>query len=64
MTPFHRYLVEEIAVDHADGLIPRREALRRLGLLGVALPAAGALLAACGAGRESAAASGGAAPGT
>ncbi|MDP9863809.1 MULTISPECIES: dienelactone hydrolase family protein [Streptosporangium] len=55
MTPFHRYLAEEVAVDHADGLIPRREALRRLTLLGLALPAASALLAACGAGRESAA---------
>ncbi|MBB2910454.1 carboxymethylenebutenolidase [Streptosporangium becharense] len=58
MTGFHRYLVEEIATDHADGLISRREALRRLSLLGMALPAAGALLSACGAGRESAAASG------
>ncbi|MFF5213016.1 dienelactone hydrolase family protein [Streptosporangium sp. NPDC000396] len=57
MTPFHRYLAEEIAVDYADGLIPRREALRRLALLGLALPAASALLAACGAGEESAAGS-------
>ncbi|GAA3108724.1 dienelactone hydrolase family protein [Streptosporangium carneum] len=53
MTPFHRYLAEEVAVDHAEGLIPRREALRRLALLGVGLPAAGAMLAACGAGGES-----------
>ncbi|MEV7008672.1 dienelactone hydrolase family protein [Streptosporangium sp. NPDC051022] len=56
MTSFHRYLAEEVAVDHADGLIPRREALHRLSLLGLALPAASALLAACGAGRETAAA--------
>jgi carboxymethylenebutenolidase len=44
-----RYVAEEIAVDHADGLMPRREALRRLGLLGLSLPAATALLAACAA---------------
>ncbi|MEV8636768.1 dienelactone hydrolase family protein [Streptosporangium sp. NPDC051023] len=55
MTSFHRYLVEEVAVDHAEGLIPRREALHRLTLLGLALPAASALLAACGTGQESAA---------
>lgn len=47
MTKLQRYLAEEIAVDHADGLIPRREALRRLGLLGLGLTAASALLAAC-----------------
>ncbi|WP_433249472.1 dienelactone hydrolase family protein [Streptosporangium sp. CA-135522] len=57
MTPFQRYLAEEVALDHVDGLIPRREALRRLTLLGLALPAATALLAACGADRESAATS-------
>jgi carboxymethylenebutenolidase len=49
MTPFQRYLAEEVAIDHADGIIQRREALRRLGLLGLGLPAATALLAACGA---------------
>ena len=42
------YLLGEVAEDHADGLLSRREALRRLGLLGLSLPAAGALLAACG----------------
>jgi len=42
------YLVGEIAEDHADGHLTRREALRRLGLMGVSLPAAIALLAACG----------------
>jgi carboxymethylenebutenolidase len=47
MTTFQRYLAEEIAVDHADGLIERREALRRLGLLGLSLAAASTLLAAC-----------------
>ncbi|MEV4369620.1 dienelactone hydrolase family protein [Nonomuraea sp. NPDC049637] len=49
MTPFQRYLAEEVALDHVEGLISRREALRRLGLLGLTLPAATALLAACGA---------------
>jgi len=52
MTPFQRYLAEEIAIDHADGLIERREALRRLALLGLGVPAATALLAACGAGDD------------
>ncbi|MFG1795997.1 dienelactone hydrolase family protein [Nocardia sp. NPDC049149] len=48
MTPLQRYIAEEIAADHADGLLNRREALRRLGLLGFGVPAAVALLAACG----------------
>ncbi|MFI6996069.1 dienelactone hydrolase family protein [Nocardia sp. NPDC050175] len=47
MTPLQRYIAEEIAADHADGLLNRREALRRLGLLGFGIPAAAALLAAC-----------------
>ncbi|HVD14362.1 MAG TPA: dienelactone hydrolase family protein [Actinomycetota bacterium] len=51
MTTFERYLAEEIAVDHADGLIERREALRRLGLLGLSLATASALLAACAGGQ-------------
>ncbi|MFN0028587.1 MAG: dienelactone hydrolase family protein [Acidimicrobiales bacterium] len=41
------YLVSEIAVDHADGLLTRREALRRLGLMGLGAAAAGSVLAAC-----------------
>jgi carboxymethylenebutenolidase len=45
---FQRYLAEEVAIDHVDGVISRREALRRLGLLGLGVPAASALLAACG----------------
>src|SRR5215212_6885504 len=45
---FQQYLAEEVAIDHADGVLSRREALRRLGLLGVGVPAASALLAACG----------------
>jgi carboxymethylenebutenolidase len=47
VTKLQRYLAEEIAVDHADGIIGRREALRRLGLLGLTLTSASALLAAC-----------------
>lgn len=47
MSPFQRYLAEEIAVDHADGLISRRDALRRLALLGLDVAAASTLLAAC-----------------
>lgn len=42
-----RYLQEEVAIDHADGFLTRREALRRLAALGLAAPAAAALLAAC-----------------
>ena len=45
---FQRYLAEEVAIDHADGALSRREALRRLALLGLGVPAASALLAACG----------------
>jgi carboxymethylenebutenolidase len=52
MNAIERYLAEEIGVDCADGLIDRREALRRLGLLGVVGPAASALLAACTTGGE------------
>ena len=48
MTPLQRYIAEEIATDHVDGLLSRREALRRLALLGVGTTAAGALIAACG----------------
>ncbi|MGQ0824664.1 MAG: dienelactone hydrolase family protein [Actinomycetota bacterium] len=42
------YLVGEVAEDYADGRMNRREALRRLGLLGLAFPSAAALLVACG----------------
>lgn len=44
MTELQRYLAEEVAEDHVDGIITRREALRRLGLLGVSAGAAAALL--------------------
>jgi carboxymethylenebutenolidase len=58
MTELQRYLVEEVAEDHADGIITRREAVRRLGLLGVSASAAAALLGA-GAGAAAARPSGG-----
>lgn len=60
MTEIQRYLAEEIAEDHADGLVSRREALRRLGLLGLSGAAASSLLA--GAGVEQAKALAGRAP--
>lgn len=42
------YLAGEVVEDFADGLLDRREALRRLCLLGLSLTGASALLAACG----------------
>lgn len=47
MTPLQRYIAEEIATDHVDGLLSRREALRRLAMLGVGTAAATAMIAAC-----------------
>src|SRR4051794_10008883 len=41
-------VAREIALDCEDGLLTRREALRRLALMGVTGAAAAALLAACG----------------
>jgi carboxymethylenebutenolidase len=46
MTEIQRYLAEEIAEDHADGLVSRREALRRLALLGLGGATAASLLGA------------------
>lgn len=42
------YLAGEVAEDYSDGLLTRREALRRLGLLGLGVAAATGVLAACG----------------
>ncbi len=42
------YLAEEVALDYADHRLTRREALRRLALLGLGATAATTLLAACG----------------
>ena len=50
----HDYVAEEIATDCADGLISRREALRRLGLIGLGAVGAAALLAACSNGSDTA----------
>ena len=44
MTELQRYLAEEIAEDHVDGLMTRAEALRRLGLLGLSVTAASSLI--------------------
>ena len=52
------YLAEEVALDLADGLLSRREALRRLGLFGFSVAGATALLAGCGEGSDEGAAPG------
>jgi carboxymethylenebutenolidase len=57
MNEIQRYLAEEVAEDHADGIIDRREAIRRLGLLGVTGAVATGLLTTIAA-AEAAAASG------
>ncbi|HEX6351532.1 dienelactone hydrolase family protein [Actinophytocola sp.] len=56
MTEIQRYLAEEVAEDLADGIINRREAVRRLGLLGVSGAAATGLLTTFAAGEATAAA--------
>jgi carboxymethylenebutenolidase len=48
VTSLQQYIAEEIATDHVDGLLTRREVLRRLALLGLGSGAAAALIAACG----------------
>jgi carboxymethylenebutenolidase len=58
------YLVGEVTQDFADGLLTRREALRRLGLLGLSISAATSLLAACGDGGEDEGATSAASPPT
>jgi carboxymethylenebutenolidase len=53
MDTYHqRYLAEEVAEDHSLGLMTRREALRRLGMMGFSVIGASALLAACGGGDD------------
>jgi carboxymethylenebutenolidase len=47
VTQFNAYLTEEVVEDYSDGIIGRREALRRLGMLGIATAVAVPLLAAC-----------------
>lgn len=48
MDPNVLYLAEEVAENHADGLLTRREAIRRLAHLGFSTVGATTLLAACG----------------
>jgi carboxymethylenebutenolidase len=59
VTQFNEYLTEEVVEDYSDGIINRREALHRLGLLGVAAAVAVPLLAACDAAGQDGAAGGG-----
>src|SRR6201996_6587061 len=47
MTSLQQYIAEELAADHVDGLLTRREAFRRLALLGLGAGAAASLIAAC-----------------
>lgn len=47
MGALHSYLVEEVGEDYSDGIITRREALRRLGLLGLGAAAASSFISAC-----------------
>ena len=47
MTSLQRYIAEEIATDHVDGLLTRREAMRRLALRGLGTAAATTLITAC-----------------
>jgi carboxymethylenebutenolidase len=54
MMEMQRYLAEEVAEDHADGIITRREALRRLGLLGMTSAAAAGLLTTFATGKAAA----------
>jgi carboxymethylenebutenolidase len=55
MTEIQRYLAEEVAEDLGDGIITRREAVRRLSLLGVTGAAATGLLATFASGGAAAA---------
>ena len=57
------YLATEIALDHADGLLSRRDALHKLGLLGLSTVAASSLLASCSSEAAPPAAAPSAAPG-
>jgi carboxymethylenebutenolidase len=55
VTELRKYLAEEVAEDLSDGIISRREAMRRLGLFGLSAPAAASLLAGFGGPAEAAA---------
>ena len=47
------YLIGEVTEEYAEGLLTRREAVRRLGLLGVGVASATGMLAACAEDSES-----------
>jgi carboxymethylenebutenolidase len=64
MDHFTQYLAEEVALDHAAGQFTRREALRRMGMMGLSLTAASAILAACGNDKKTASTSPGGQPAT
>ncbi len=64
MTYIKTYLAEEVAEDLSDKIITRREAMRRLGLLGLSTSAAAALLASAEAAPAAAAGTGPIAPRT
>ncbi len=63
MTELQRYLAEEVAEDLEDGIITRREAVRRLGLMGITGAAATGLLTAAASPAAAAAKPGGGAKG-
>ena len=63
MTELREYLASEVAEDYAHGSCSRREAMRRLALLGLGASAASALLASRPGGRPAAAGAYGARPG-
>jgi carboxymethylenebutenolidase len=52
------YLIGEVAEEFVEGLLSRREALRRLCLLGLGMTAATSVLAACGTGSDDTASEG------
>lgn len=52
MDPNLRYLAEEVAENHAAGLVSRREAMRHMTVLGLSTMAASTILAACGGGDD------------
>ncbi len=54
MNPHTQYLADEVAENHRDGLLSRREAMRRLAYLGFSAVGASAVLAACGSGGDGA----------
>ena len=48
MNPYIQYMAEEVAENHRDGLLSRRQAMKQLAHLGLTTLSASAFLAACG----------------